>query len=132
MYRDALFGAVWEELSLLGKLKDWGARRLLFPLLEPTPIGRMYDWFAYCVDGLEGDLEWLQSGLAALSEKPVLIQHASEDATLEIGMARELQEAVPGSRLIEYPAPYTHISAAFKKAHARQVVKDHLAFLGGL
>lgn len=131
MYREALFGASWGELSLLGKLKDWGARRLLFPLLEPTPIGRIYDWFAYCVEGLEADLAWLQPGLAALAHKPVLLQHAVEDATLEIGMARELHAAVPGSKLIEYPAPYTHISAAFKKAHARQVVADHLAFLGG-
>ncbi len=132
MYRDALFHATWQELSPLGKLKDWGARRLLFPLLEPTPIGRIHDWFAYCVGGLSDDLAWLAPGLAALADKPVLLQHAVEDATLEIGMARELQAALPGSQLIEYPAPFTHISAAFKKGHARQVVADHLGFLDGV
>lgn len=132
MYREALFKSSWEELSLLGRLKDWGARRLLFPLLEPTPIGRMYDWFAYCVDGLSDDLAWLQPGIAALGNIPTLIQHATDDATLEVGMARELHAAVPGSRLIEYPAPYTHISAAFKKSHARQVVSDHLGWLSGI
>jgi pimeloyl-ACP methyl ester carboxylesterase len=129
MYRQALFNATWAELSLFGKLKDWGARRLLFPLLAPTPIGRIYDWFSYCVDGLFDDLSWLQPGLEKLSRVPTLIQHAVDDATLEIGMARELHQAIPGSRLIEYPAPYTHISAAFDKSHARQVVSDHLAFL---
>ena len=47
-------------------------------------------------------------------------------------MPRELSAAIPGSRLVEYPAPFSHISAALKKAHARQVVADHLLFLDAL
>lgn len=129
IYREALLGARWEELSVLGKLKDWLARRTLFPLIAPTPIERMHAWFAYCVDQLEAEQPWLDEGLAALRERPLLLQHAVDDQTLEVGMARELAQALPGARLIEYGEGFTHVSPAFKPAHARQVVEDHLGFL---
>ncbi|MCB9792694.1 MAG: alpha/beta hydrolase [Alphaproteobacteria bacterium] len=129
LYREALLGQRWEELNLLERLKDWALRRWLFPLLAPTPIGRMYDWFHYCVQDLLPAQPWLERGHAALADKPVLLQHAEADQTLDFGMAEELHAALPGSRLIAYGEGYNHVSPNFKAAHARQVVADHVDFL---
>lgn len=131
VYREALLGTRWEQLSLTQKAKDWTLRRMLFPLLAPTPIGAMYDWFDYCVRELPGAQPWLAQGHAALRDLPVLIQHARADQTLAFGMAQELHAALPGSAFIAYGEDYNHVSPHFKAAHARQVVADHLDFLGG-
>lgn len=129
IYRTALLDASWEELSAWGRIKDRILRRVLFPLLAPTPIRTMHDWFAYCVRELAGAQPWLRKGLAALENRPVLVQHAVADQTLEVGMARELSAAVPRARLIEYGEGYDHASVAFRSAQATQVVGDHIAFL---
>ncbi len=47
---------------------------------------------------------WLAEGLAALGARPLLVQHAIADQTLEIGHARELTAAVSGASLVEYGA----------------------------
>lgn len=129
VHRRALFGASWEELSAWGRLKDRLMRRVLFPLLAPTPIRTMHDWFDYCVRELPKTQVWLREGHEALASKPMLVQHAIADQTLEIGMARELCAAIPGARLGEYGEGYDHVSVAFRTVQARRVVTDHLAFL---
>lgn len=129
VYRTALFGVAWEQLSWWGRLRDRLVRRALFGLLAPTRIGAMHQWFAYCVQQLQGAQPWLREGLAALAERPVLVQHAVADRTLEIGMARELTAAIPGARSIEYGEGYDHVSIAFRTAQARRVVADHIRSL---
>ncbi len=128
-YRRALLNADWGELSLAGKARDWLLRRVLYPLIAPTPVAVMHAWFHYCVTDLLGDRDWLSGGLTALAERPLLIQHAVADQTLEVGMARELSAAHPGAKLLEYGEGYDHASPAFKTPQARRVVADHQAFL---
>lgn len=129
VYRKAIFAASWTEMSLLQKGKDVLARRMLFPLLAPTPIKSMHDWFCYCVDGLPEELEWLEGGVNNLVGVPTIIQHAVADQTLQIGMARELHAQVPGSRLLEYGDGWSHVSAALNSSHSKKVVADYFAFM---
>jgi hypothetical protein len=116
-------------MSWRRRVQDRVVRWLLFPWLAPTPIRVMADWFSYCAHGLEQAQPLLRAGLAALADRPLLVQQAVADQTLEIGMARELTRAVPGARRIEYGAGYDHASVAFRRAQARRIVADHLAFL---
>ena len=129
IYRKALMGGSWEELSWWGRLKDRLICRGLFPLVAPTPIQTMHDWFAYCVEELAAQQPWLEQGYAALAQRPLLIQHAIADQTLDIGMARELAARLPGARLQEYGGRYLHASPALRASHARQVVSDHVSFV---
>lgn len=129
VYRKALLGATYEELSAPGKLKDWAMRKMLIKLIAPTPIRNMHAWFDYCIRELEHEQASFRSGHAKLAEIPTLIQHARDDQTLAYGMAKELQEVIPNAKLITYEAPYHHVSIGFKTAHARRVVADHIAFL---
>lgn len=128
-FRAALFQADWARMSWRQRAQDRLMRWLLFPWIAPTPIREMADWFAYAAGGLEHAQPLLRAGLSALAERPLLVQHAVADQTLAIGMARELTEAVPGSRRIEHGEGYDHVSVAFRRAQARRIVADHLAFL---
>jgi len=129
VYRTALFELTWEEMSLIAKMKDWLVRRTLFPLLTPTSIKSMHDWFDYCVRELARSQPLLRDGHRALGSIPVLLQHATADQTLEIGMARELCEQIRGATLREYGEGYDHASPAFRSAQARVVTSDHCDFL---
>lgn len=129
VYRKALLGATYEELSAAGKLKDWAMRKMLIKLIAPTPIRYMHAWFDYCIRELELEQESFRSAHTKLAEVPTLIQHARDDQTLAYGMAEELHGMIQGSKLITYEAPYHHVSIGFKNDHARRVVADHMAFL---
>lgn len=131
VYRPVVVGASWDALSWSGRLRDLVMRRVLHPLLAPTSIGAIAEWFSYCVDpeGLAAAHDWLRSGLDALQDAPVLIQHAEADDTLGVGMARALHRVLPRSEAKIYGDGYGHISVAFRRDHARTVVDDHLAFL---
>ncbi len=129
VYRTALFERTWEEMSVLARAKDWLVRRTLFPLLAPTSIRSMHDWFDYCVRELTQCQPLLREGHRALSSIPVFLQHATADQTLEIGMARELCHEIAGATLREYGDGYDHASPAFRSAQARAVTSDHSEFL---
>ncbi len=130
VYRPALTGASsWAALSFAQRLKDPVLRHVLYPLLRPTPIGQIHEWFAYCAEGLRADEPVLRDGLAALASRPVLLQHATADETLPVGMARELSTVLPGAKYREYGAGYTHTSIAFSTAQARQIVQEHCRFM---
>lgn len=129
VYRAALSEHTWEEMSVLAKAKDWLVRRTLFPLLAPTSIKSMHDWFAYCVRELTQCQPLFRAGHRALGSIPVFLQHATADQTLEIGMARELRNEISGATLREYGDGYDHASPAFRSAQARVVTSDHSEFL---
>ena len=129
VFRKALLNATWDELSYTARIKDWGLRRMLFPLIAPTSVRAIHNWFDYAVRDLASSQGWLRDGFVALGERPALIQHALADQTLDFGMAAELVEQIPGARLVPYGEGYNHVSIAFDKRQARKVVAEHIQFL---
>ena len=126
VYRFLIFQKSPERFSFSERIAEFVLRRKLFPLLAPTPIRRMHDWFAYAVEVLP---TMQRLDLAPLARVPMLIQHATADATLPVAMSRELHAALPHAELREYGPGFTHISLALQRAQARVVMGEYLQFL---
>lgn len=128
-YRKALLGGSWSELSLAAKLKDILMRRMLFGLLTPTSIAAIHGWFAYSIEHLRAVQPTLAAGHRALDQTPVLLQHAVNDETLEVGMARELAPELAAAELREYEGAFGHASIMFNVKQGRAVVDEHIDFV---
>lgn len=129
VYREIVFSKPLAEFSIKERLFDFIMRRKLYPLLAPTPVAVIRDWFLYALNEMPQVFEELDKIKQNLINTPILIQHAQNDETLPVGMARELHAWLPNSNLIEYPAPYTHLSPAIRREQARKIVGDYMTFL---
>jgi pimeloyl-ACP methyl ester carboxylesterase len=129
VYRPIVFPGSLPSATLFEKLRTYLLKRRLFRMIAPTPPRVMYDWFSYALDGMTELAADYHSKLKALAERPVLLMHASFDKVLPVEMARELHEAWPSARYIEYEGPYTHISPAFRPKQAAAIIDAYASFL---
>jgi 3-oxoadipate enol-lactonase len=63
--------------------------------------------------------------LRELAGLPVTVLHGSEDALVPVARGRELAEAIPGARLIEFPET-GHLLATDAEAEVGAALRDHL------
>ncbi len=129
VYREIVFARSVDQLKLADWVIDWYLQRKLFPVLRPTPIGVIKAWFDYALNDLHQSNSEFDRVSELSAQIPVLVQHAEFDETLPIQMAREFKAWAGKARLIEYPSPFSHLSPAFKRPQAEQLVKDYLDWL---
>jgi len=129
VYREIVFGKSVEQFSLWEKASDYFLQLKLFPVMAPTRIGIMHAWFRYALQEMQELTPLFKDMRRICGAVPTLLQHAAKDETLPIEMARELKAELPFAELIEYDENYSHLSVAFKRRHAAQVIQDYIEFL---
>jgi pimeloyl-ACP methyl ester carboxylesterase len=101
----------------------------LYPLLAPTSIRAMHEWFLYIVSEFPNLKPAFQAAISALATKPLFIQHAEHDETLPAGMARELKSILSAAHYIEYSTPFSHMSPPLRRRHAKVIMGDYVRWI---
>lgn len=131
VYKEFLLGSSTNQ-SLRDRLIRWWLKQEIFQIMAPTSVKTMYDWFQYALENLPSWDQMLVHQLSQLEGLPLLIQHSRFDRVLPCQMAEELGELLPNAQLQLYGSGYNHISPAFRKPQARQIISDYREFLTNL
>lgn len=131
VYVPALLGKSYNELSLLGRLRAFMVRRMIYPALEGTFVRTMVDLFRYYVGDIGEEVPAFAAGLAQVRDLPILLLNGTADTTTPVHLSRELAESLPAAELVEFDG-VTHMGVMMLEKMARPVFERYVVFMDGL
>jgi pimeloyl-ACP methyl ester carboxylesterase len=128
LYVPALFLKDHADLSLTERVRAFFVRRMLYPLLEGTPVQTIVDLFRYYVTDIAQEVPAFAEGLPQVRGIPILLLNGVSDTTTPVHMARELAELLTEVELVEFEG-VTHTGPMVLKKEAEPVFGRYVAFM---